>query len=110
MSAEPILDIETLADGEATTVDIDGVRYAVVRIGDEVFAIGDRCSHGAASLSEGDVDVDDLTIECPRHGSLFSLETGAALTLPATRPVPRRALQVEGTAVVIDRQSEAATE
>jgi 3-phenylpropionate/trans-cinnamate dioxygenase ferredoxin subunit len=40
------------------------------------------------SLAEGLVDADECALECWRHGSLFSLETGEALTLPAIRPVP----------------------
>ena len=50
--------------------------------------IGDRCSHGDYSLSEGDVCEDDREIECPKHGSIFSLETGEPQSLPATKPVP----------------------
>ena len=77
-----------LADGEARRFDLEGRRIAVVRIGDDVYAIGDRCSHADVSLSDGDVDADDCTLECPQHGSAFDLQTGAALTLPAVRPVP----------------------
>ncbi|MGH3649815.1 MAG: non-heme iron oxygenase ferredoxin subunit [Acidimicrobiia bacterium] len=61
-------------------------RIALFRIGDEVYAIGDRCSHAEASLSEGEVW--DTTVECPRHGSEFDLKTGEPGALPATVPVP----------------------
>ncbi len=50
-----------------------------------LYAIGDRCSHAEASLSEGDVF--DGEVECPKHGAAFDIVTGAALTLPATQPV-----------------------
>lgn len=80
--------LDELPDGTARKVDLDGVAVAVVRIGDDVYAIGDVCSHGNYSLSEGEVWCDELELECPKHGSTFSLETGEALTLPATRPVP----------------------
>lgn len=60
----------------------------LVRIGDDVYALGDRCSHQNVPLSEGDVYADDKEIECHRHGSTFSLLTGDAMNLPATRPVP----------------------
>lgn len=89
MSSEVrIAALDDLADGEARRFDLDGRRVAVVRLGDDVYAIGDRCSHADVSLSEGDVDADDCTLECPQHGSAFDLRTGAALTLPAVRPVP----------------------
>ena len=61
---------------------------ALVRLGDDVYAIGDRCSHQDISLSEGDVLGDERTLECWKHGSAFSLETGEPTSLPATRPVP----------------------
>jgi 3-phenylpropionate/trans-cinnamate dioxygenase ferredoxin subunit len=61
---------------------------AVARIDDDFYAIGDVCSHEDVSLSEGELDVDECTLECAKHGSLFSLETGDALTLPALRAVP----------------------
>jgi 3-phenylpropionate/trans-cinnamate dioxygenase ferredoxin subunit len=59
-----------------------------VRIGDRVYAIGDTCSHAEISLSEGEVICDTLELECWKHGSAFSLETGEPQTLPATQPVP----------------------
>jgi 3-phenylpropionate/trans-cinnamate dioxygenase ferredoxin subunit len=77
-----------LATGTATRVEVDGHPVALVRIGDDVYAIGDTCSHADVSLSEGEVDADERTVECFKHGSTFSLLTGEPQTLPATRPVP----------------------
>jgi 3-phenylpropionate/trans-cinnamate dioxygenase ferredoxin subunit len=79
---------DDLAPGSARAFDVNGQRVAVVRIGDDFYAIGDRCSHADFSLAEGDVWPDELEIECPKHGSTFSLESGEAQTLPATQPVP----------------------
>ena len=58
--------------------DVDGHRIAVVRIDDDLYAIGDRCTHQDISLSEGEVHTDEREIECWKHGSTFSLETGRA--------------------------------
>lgn len=77
-----------LAPGSATRFDVDGTAVAVVRIGDDVYAIGDVCSHGEVSLSEGEVLCDEKQLECWKHGSAFSLETGEPQTLPAIRAVP----------------------
>ena len=63
-------------------------RIAVVRIDDDVYAIGDRCSHQDVSLSEGEVLCEDKQLECWKHGSAFSLEDGTPHALPATKPVP----------------------
>ena len=68
---------------------INGAEVAVVRLdGDEVYAIGDVCSHEKVSLSEGEVWCEEKELECPKHGSTFSLLDGSAVTLPATQPVP----------------------
>ena len=90
-----------LAPGAARRYDVGGVSIAVVRIDDDVYAIGDTCSHQDVSLAEGEVDEDEKTLECWKHGSAFSLETGEALTLPATRPVPSYEVRVEGDEIVV---------
>lgn len=78
--------LEDLPEGRGVRVETAGHRIALFRLGEDVYAVGDRCSHAEASLSEGEID--DHEVECPRHGALFDLRTGEALSLPATRPVP----------------------
>ena len=63
--------VDDLEPGTARRVDVDGLRVAVVRIGDDWYAIADTCSHADESLSEGDVWTDEREIECPKHGSTF---------------------------------------
>ena len=87
--------------GSAKRFDVDGHRIAVVRIGDDFYVIGDRCSHEDYSLSEGDVWEDECEIECPKHGSMFSLKTGEAVTMPATEPVPVYDVRVDGDDVIV---------
>jgi len=88
MIVERIGPLVDLPDGTARRVEVGEHCLAVVRIGDDVYAIGDRCSHQDFSLSEGEVLCDDKQIECWKHGSAFSLETGEPESLPATKPVP----------------------
>jgi 3-phenylpropionate/trans-cinnamate dioxygenase ferredoxin subunit len=90
-----------VAPGEARRYDVDGHRLCVVRLGDDWYVIGDECSHADYSLSEGDVWVDECEIECPKHGSTFSLATGEPQTLPATRPVPVYGVRVDGDDVMV---------
>ena len=66
--------------------DVGDERIAVFRVGDAVYALGDRCSHAEASLAEGEVF--DMEVECPRHGAAFDITSGKPLSLPATKPVP----------------------
>lgn len=89
------------ASGTARKVDIGGVAVAVVRIDDDVYAIGDVCSHANVSLSDGEVWCDELELECPKHSSSFSLVTGVPSTLPATQPVPVFAAAVVDGDVVV---------
>jgi len=80
--------LDDLKPGTAKQVIIGEHRIALVRIEDDVYAIGDVCSHQDVSLSEGEVYCDDKSIECWKHGSTFSLTDGSAESLPATKPVP----------------------
>ena len=80
--------LDELESGTAKRFDVNGTPVAVVRIDDEVYAIGDICSHANVSLSDGEVWCETKQLECPRHSSAFSLETGVPETLPATQPVP----------------------
>jgi 3-phenylpropionate/trans-cinnamate dioxygenase ferredoxin subunit len=89
-----LCELAELTPGGARRVDVDGRRLAVVRIDDDVYVIGDRCTHQDISLSEGEVHEDERTIECWKHGSEFSLETGEPSSLPATKPTPVYAVEI----------------
>ena len=83
------LDIGPLADlppGTVKLVEHEDLEIAVVNCGGELFAIEDVCSHGSASLAEGELDEAACTLECPQHGSLFDLRSGKPLSLPAYVP------------------------
>jgi 3-phenylpropionate/trans-cinnamate dioxygenase ferredoxin component len=99
MSFVPVCSLEDLTQSTPRLVVVDGVAVSVVRVGDEVFAINDVCSHGAVSLSEGEVD--GCAVECWLHGSRFDLRTGAALSLPATEPVAVYPVKVEDGKVLV---------
>jgi 3-phenylpropionate/trans-cinnamate dioxygenase ferredoxin subunit len=93
--------VDDLAPGEARRFVIDGHRIALVRIGDDFYAIGDTCSHAEVSLSEGEVLAEEREIECWKHGSTFSLETGEPQCLPAVVPVPVYDIRVAGDDVEV---------
>jgi len=98
---EVVARLADLAPGTARRFDLGGVAVAVVRIDDEVYAIGDVCSHANVSLSGGEVWCDERELECPKHGSTFNLVTGEPNSLPATQPVPVfDAAVVDGDVVV----------
>lgn len=101
MSAHVLCRFDELVDGGARRFAVAGRAVAVVRLGDKAYAIGDVCSHADVSLSEGEVDAAACEIECVKHGSAFSLETGEPSTLPATQPVPVYDVAVVDGAVVL---------
>ena len=103
MSTHWICALSELEDGVARRFDLDGTPVAVVRLSDRIHVIGDTCSHADVSLSDGMVDTEECALECLAHGSLFSLETGEALCLPAVRPVPVYEVRLDGDQVVVDQ-------
>lgn len=100
--ATPVFALAEIEPGTARRVVVAGHSVSVVRIGDDVYAIGDVCSHADVSLSDGEVWCDELELECPKHGSAFSLTTGEPSTLPATQAVPVYDASVVGGQVVVD--------
>lgn len=86
-SAVRLCSMEDLTPGKARRFEVADHPIVVVRIDDHVYAVEDRCSHQDVALSGGEIDTREASIECPRHGSRFSLVTGEALVLPAIKPV-----------------------
>lgn len=99
--SEVVASLSDVQPGTARRFEVGGVAVAVVRIDDDVYAIGDVCSHANVSLSEGEVWCDERELECPKHGSAFSLATGVPNTLPATQPVPVFEAAVVGGSIVV---------
>ncbi|MGO9343382.1 MAG: non-heme iron oxygenase ferredoxin subunit [Acidimicrobiales bacterium] len=93
---------DELEPGTARRFDVGDLRIALVRVNDDFFAVGDRCSHEDYSLSEGEVLEDECEIECWKHGSTFDLRTGEPCSLPATKPVPVYTVKVDGEDVSVE--------
>lgn len=92
--------LSQLTPGKPLRIEKNGEAICVARVGDEVFAIGDTCSHSDASLAEGDIT--DFKIECWLHGAEFDLRTGEALTPPAVAPVKSYEVIVDGDSVTVE--------
>ena len=94
---------DELPEGAMRLIETDGRKIGVFRCGDgELYAIEDRCSHDDGPLAEGEFDADACTVECPRHGSLFDLESGRPKTLPAFQPVDTFDVRIENGEVKLD--------
>ena len=95
--------IATTADippGKVNVYEIDGRQIAVCNVDGTFYAIDDICTHDGGSLDQGELLGDE--IECPRHGALFDVKTGRALTLPAVAPVRSYPVQVNGDHIMVE--------
>ncbi len=101
MSLEPVARLDEIAPGTARVVELGGQSIALCRLEDgALHAIENRCTHDDGPLGEGELDGD--RIECPRHGALFDVTTGRAVTLPAIGKVRCFTVQVADGSVQIE--------
>ncbi|MEI8000351.1 MAG: non-heme iron oxygenase ferredoxin subunit [Actinomycetes bacterium] len=98
-----VCSVADVAPGTARRVEVDGTAVCLVHLDDAWYAIGDACSHGEFSLSDGLVWADECTVECPKHGSAFSLTSGEPQSLPALQPVAVWSVHLDGDDVVVTR-------
>lgn len=96
-----VASVADIADGSAKAFTINGEFVVVVNCNGQFYAVNNICSHAYAELAEGEVDPDDCTIECPLHGSIFSLESGRPRTLPAVTPVAIYPVQIVGDQIQV---------
>ena len=90
-------------EGEARRYPVEDRFVAVVNLGEKGFrAVDAICSHAHYFLDEGEVDVEETSIECWKHGSTFDLDTGRPRTLPATQPVATYAVTHDGDDILIE--------
>jgi 3-phenylpropionate/trans-cinnamate dioxygenase ferredoxin subunit len=103
MALVKIATTSEIPEGEARRFRHDGTEVAVANLGEGEFrALDAVCSHALSYLDEGEVDPDMETIECPKHGSTFDLNTGRPRTLPATQPVRAYPVKLDGDDILIE--------
>lgn len=91
-----VCSVAEVPHGEALSVPVGGVPVAVVRLGDDWYAIGDVCTHKEVSLADGEVRPDTCELVCPLHGSPFNLRTGEPSEPPASQPVVTYGVVIDG--------------
>ncbi|HEU5439678.1 MAG TPA: non-heme iron oxygenase ferredoxin subunit [Ktedonobacterales bacterium] len=94
-----------VAEGVPLRVVVEGTPIAIFKVHDELFAIGDTCTHEEFSLTDGEM-VDEFTVECALHGARFDLRSGRALCLPAVLPTPSYPVWVEDGVIKLDYEEE----
>lgn len=93
--------VDDIPDGGAVQVAVRGEPVGLYRVGDDVYAIHDICTHEEAYLTDGEFDPEDCEVECPLHGSRFNVQSGEVRILPATRPVATYQVRVEDGNVLV---------
>jgi len=96
------INFSQLQEGKPLKVSLGAKEVCVARIGEEVFAVADMCTHSEASLSEGDIS--NYKIECWLHGAEFDLRTGEALTPPAVEKLETFEVRRDGDTVTISEK------
>ena len=97
---QPVAKRADVPPGAIKRIESDGVEVLLCNVDGEMFAVEDVCTHDGGPLDQGELD--GCRIMCPRHGALFDVRTGAALTLPAIVPLPTYAVRIEGEDVFVD--------
>jgi 3-phenylpropionate/trans-cinnamate dioxygenase ferredoxin subunit len=89
-------DSSEVPEGDLKAFDVNGAEIAVARVNGELFAFSDICTHRHCNLASGG-EIDDHTIECECHGSVFDIRTGAVVNPPAEDPLETyEAREVDG--------------
>ncbi|MBX9927902.1 MAG: Rieske 2Fe-2S domain-containing protein [Gemmatimonadaceae bacterium] len=100
---ERVAVFDELADGMLRSVTLsDGTTVCLARLGEQVTAVRDQCSHADFPLSQGYLNPDG-TIECGWHGAQFRCADGAVCRGPATDPVECFDVLVDAGVVYVRR-------
>ena len=87
--------------GELKYVEV-GPKYdplVLINFEGDFYALGDLCTHEDASLSDGEIQGDE--IECPLHGGAFEIKTGLPVNFPVVVPATTYRTRVVGDEVQI---------
>ena len=103
-----VADVAGLPERKPVRVTVDEAAVLLLKSDDQVFAVGNQCTHQGAGLDRGVVKIAGSvrTVTCPAHGSMFNLETGKAMRPPATKPVPVYDVKVEDGRLFVRPRSE----
>jgi 3-phenylpropionate/trans-cinnamate dioxygenase ferredoxin subunit len=93
--------VSDVQDPGSILVEVDDRLIALIHAAGHWYALDDVCTHDGGPLSEGPIDPHERTIACPRHGAKFDLATGAALTMPATKPTVAHEVKVDQDQVFV---------
>ena len=95
--------ISEIPSGGRLSILVDDIPSLLIRVGDELFAVEDVCSHDGQPLTNGPVE--SCSITCPRHGAKFDLRTGQPLCMPAIEPISTFEVQLRDGEIYVRPRS-----
>lgn len=95
----PVLPESNLKDENPVRAEHNGTPILLVRRGSQIYALAETCSHLGGPLSEGKLDGD--VIQCPWHGSRFSIRDGHVVDGPAVHPQPCLEARIRGAQIEV---------
>ena len=94
-----VAQVSAIRPGEMISVEVENEQVLLANVNGSIHAIDDICSHAYASLSEGDLNGEE--VECPLHGGSFNVTTGAPLSPPVDESVRLYQVQIEGDDILV---------
>ena len=94
--------LQSVQENEILKVSTREFEICITKLGTEIFAFEDMCSHDGESISEGKLE--DNCIVCPRHLAKFDIRTGEALCMPATEPIRRFPVKIVGDEIELEME------
>src|SRR3954452_9366874 len=97
----PVANTNEINDPGKLLVEVGERLVVLIRAAGRFYALDDICTHDGGPLSDGPLDAAQGTIACPRHGAKFDVKTGAAVTMPATKPTRSHEVKVVGEQILV---------
>ena len=102
---ERVLDAWEVPDGRPVGVELaNGDQVCLVKVGAEIYAFADQCTHAEFPMSDGEL-VDDFVIECPLHGAQFDVRDGSVMEPPADTPLTVYHVEIRDNGVWVRRRA-----
>jgi 3-phenylpropionate/trans-cinnamate dioxygenase ferredoxin component len=96
-----VANVNELPDPGTLLVEVGDRLVVLIHAAAHFYALDDICTHDGGPLSDGPIDPAGNSIACPRHGAKFDIRTGAALTMPATKPTMSHDVKIEGEQILV---------
>lgn len=97
----PVAKTSEIPDPGTQLVEVEERLVVLIHAAGHFYALDDVCTHDGGPLSDGPLLPEEKAIVCPRHGAKFNIESGAAMTMPATKPTAAHEVRIEGDNVLV---------